>query len=64
MKCPYDLKECDQIDTSGMTMLKECKDCERHNDWIRPTGGLPDNKGCLYTILISITLWILIISFN
>lgn len=29
MKCPYDKKECNQVDTSGMTKLKECKDCKR-----------------------------------
>ena len=37
MKCPYDLKGCDQVDTSGMTKLKECCDCERFNYGIRPT---------------------------
>lgn len=62
MKCPYDNKECDQIDTSGMTKLKKCEDCERYNHGARLTGAFPDiNKGCLYAFLFSAIIWIIII---
>jgi len=61
MKCPYDLKGCDKVNTSGMSMDIECKDCERFNYGIRSTGALPDRKGFLYALLFSAIIWSLII---
>ena len=34
--CPYDLKECDKINTSGMTKI-ECEKCSRYDHGIRPS---------------------------
>lgn len=34
--CPYDLVECDKLNTSGMTKI-ECKDCPRYDHGIRPS---------------------------
>jgi hypothetical protein len=31
MACQYDGKSCDQIDTSGMTEIKQCSECSRFN---------------------------------
>jgi len=36
-ECPYDLKSCDYIDTSTMTIAKQCQDCKRYNHGIRPS---------------------------
>jgi len=47
MKCPYDNKECDQINTSGMTKLKECSECKRYNYGIRLTGATPILAGII-----------------
>jgi len=42
MKCPYKHKQqCKQIDTSGMTMLRECNDCDWYCNGIIETGGAP-----------------------
>lgn len=43
MKC-NDGKPCDQLDTSGMSQLKQCKDCPRYVDdnGVRATGALPE----------------------
>jgi len=41
MKCPYKHKqECKQVDTSGVTMLKECKDCDWYSNGVRETGAI------------------------
>lgn len=29
LECPYDLKSCDQLDTSGMSKI-DCEDCPRY----------------------------------
>jgi len=31
---------CDNIDTSGMTELKSCKDCPDYDDGVKETGGI------------------------
>lgn len=41
MKCPYDNSDCTEIDTSGMTMLKNCKDCQSYNNGVSATGATP-----------------------
>ena len=38
-KCPYDNIECVYIDTSGMSQMKECPECEHYNNGIRLTGA-------------------------
>lgn len=40
MKCPYDNKGCDGVDTSGMTKI-DCKNCYRYNNGVRATGATP-----------------------
>lgn len=57
MECPYDKKGCDKVNTSGMSMDVECPDCERHNDWIRPTGAI----GCYNGLILSLIIWGIII---
>jgi len=36
-ECPYDLKSCDYVDTSTMTISRRCQDCERYNNGVRPS---------------------------
>lgn len=35
-ECPYDLKSCDQLNTSGMSKI-DCEDCPRYDRGIRPS---------------------------
>lgn len=42
MKCPYKYKsDCKEIDTSGMTKLVECKDCNWYRNGVIETGATP-----------------------
>jgi len=42
MKCSYKYKkDCKHIDTSGMTMLKECVDCDWYDNGVIETGSMP-----------------------
>ncbi len=41
MKCPYNNQECSCVDTSGMTLLENCTDCEYYNNGVRATGSMP-----------------------
>jgi len=36
-ECPYDLKSCDYVDTSTMTIAIKRQDCKRYNHGIRPS---------------------------
>jgi len=36
-ECPYDLQSCDYVDTSTMTISKQCQDCERFDNGVRPS---------------------------
>ncbi len=36
-ECPYDLKSCDYVDTSTMTIAIQCQDCKRYNKGVRPS---------------------------
>lgn len=39
-KCPYENIQCTEINTSGLTQLKPCKECEHYGDGIRPSRGV------------------------
>jgi hypothetical protein len=44
MKCPYESNiECSYLETSGMSMTKECSDCERYikAKGVQETGAMP-----------------------
>ncbi len=36
-ECTYDLKSCDYVDTSTMTIAIQCQDCKRYNNGVRPS---------------------------
>jgi len=36
-ECPYDLESCDYVDTSTSTITKNCKDCKRYDNGVRPS---------------------------
>ncbi len=37
-ECPYDLESCDHVDTATCTLEIQCKDCERYDHGVKPTG--------------------------
>ena len=36
-ECSHDLKSCDYVDTSTMTIAIQCQDCKRYNNGVRPS---------------------------
>ena len=34
------LADCKNVDTSGMSLTIECKDCDWYNNGVRPTGAI------------------------
>jgi len=53
MKCPYDSRiDCQFIDTSGMTKVRECEECPHfiEEDRIRATGSTPVLAGIIKAV--------------
>ena len=40
-ECPYDLQACGYVDTEANTISKDCADCERYGQGVRPSRGTP-----------------------
>ncbi len=54
MKCPYKYhKDCKEVDTSGMTKIVNCTNCDWFNNGVRESSGIIIGK-----ILESIFIWI------